>query len=392
MPNRTQFMLSYELNMSTGSEEAEILVYGYIVTNKYGENNPDVTAKDFDKMLKDARTQGAKRLNIRINSGGGNIYQAVAMRTMLLSADFDEIKVRIDGLCASAATLIASVPGAHVSMGEGGSYMIHPPMNLMYGNAKDMEENAKYLRKKEDDFRAMYVKRSGKTDDQVKEWMDAETWFTAQEALDNGFIDEIITGEEAVACVTMETLDALRGMYKNVPEMAVMAALPDGKPADTNTSTGEPAVAAGEPTANTNNNEEDNTMPNINEATMEQLQAENPALHASIMQAGAAAERERIQEIDALTPPGEDYAEMAAKAKKDGTSAMDFHKQIVKAQKEKGNNFMQSRRKETAPAAAVAGGASEDATGDTDAELKAHAEEMAKLAKEVRAEVDGNMF
>ena len=388
MPNRTQFMLSYELNMSTGSEEAEILVYGYIVTNKYGENNPDVTAKDFDKMLKDAKAQGAKRLNIRINSGGGNIYQAVAMRTQLLSADFDEIKVRIDGLCASAATLIASIPGASVSMGEGGSYMIHPPLTWMYGNAKDMEENAKYLRKKEDDFRAMYVKRSGKTDDQVKEWMDAETWFTAQEALDNGFIDEIITGEEVVACVTMETLDALHDIYKNVPEMAVMAALP----AESNTSTGEPAVAAGEPTANTNNNEEDDTMPNISEATMEQLQTENPALHASIMQAGAAAERERIQEIDALTPPGEDYAEMAAKAKKDGTSAMDFHKQIVKAQKEKGSNFMQSRQRETAPAAAVAGGASEDTTGTTDDELKAHAEEMAKLAKEVRAEVDGNMF
>lgn len=388
MPNRTRFQFSYELRMSAGSEEAEIMIYGNIVSYKWSENDPDVTAKDFDKMLKDAKTQGAKRLTIRINSGGGNVYQAIAMRTMLLSADFDEIKVRIDGLCASAATLIASIPGASVSMGEGGSYMIHPPLTWMYGNAAEFEDCAQRLRKMENDFRAMYAKRCGKTEDQVKEWMDAETWFTAQEALDNGFVDEIITGEEAVACVTMETLDAMRGMYKNVPEMAVMAALP----AESNTSTGEPAVAAGEPTANTNNNEEDDTMPNINEATMEQLQAENPALHASIMQAGAAAERERIQEIDALTPPGEDYAEMAAKAKKDGTSAMDFHKQIVKAQKEKGSNFMQSRQMETAPAAAVAGGASEDTTGTTDDELKAHAEEMAKLAKEVRAEVDGNMF
>ena len=68
----------------------------------------------------------------------------------------------------------------------------------------------------------------------------------------------------------------------------------------------------------------------IKDITMQQLQAENPGLlNEAIM-----AERQRVQDIDDLTLPG--YEQMAADAKRNGTSAMDFQKQIVKAQREKG--------------------------------------------------------
>ena len=84
---------------------------------------------------------------------------------------------------------------------------------------------------------------------------------------------------------------------------------------------------------------------------------------------------------------------MAAEAKKNGISALDFHKQIVKAQREKGQQFLAQRRKETEPANSIEGGASEEATGkNSDQEIKTYAEEMASYAKAARTSLDGGMY
>lgn len=108
--------------------------------------------------------------------------------------------------------------------------------------------------------------------------------------------------------------------------------------------------------------------------TMEQLTAENPALLEQIRQAAVNEERQRLDDIDALTMPG--YEEMAAKAKANGTSAMDFQKELVAAMKQKGNDFLQNRQQETAPAQNVAG-------GEPKASAKSEAEEIADNAKEI---------
>ena len=129
----------------------------------------------------------------------------------------------------------------------------------------------------------------------------------------------------------------------------------------------------------------------IKDVTLETLQAKNPTLYDQIMQAGAQQERERIQEIDDLTPAGEEYAEMAATAKQNGTTAMDFHKQIVKHQREKGQKFLDDRKKETAPADEVKGGDPKQNDGKTAMqELDNYAKEMADIAKEMYHDgVDG---
>lgn len=151
-------------------------------------------------------------------------------------------------------------------------------------------------------------------------------------------------------------------------------------------------VAVAEATENTNSHEEEESNMETKDITLEQLRAENPNLHDQIMQAGAAQERERIADIDALTPTG--YEEMAEEAKKNGTSAMDYHKQIVKAQKEKGKDFLAARKTETAPAAQVAGGSHEENDGKTaKQELEENAKEMAAFAKSMYpAGADGGMY
>lgn len=117
--------------------------------------------------------------------------------------------------------------------------------------------------------------------------------------------------------------------------------------------------------------------------TLEQLRAENPELFASIAQNGAAMERQRIQDINDLTAPG--YESMAQQAIADGTSAMDFHKAVIKAQREKGGAFLDARKKETDPAEQVKGGASEDNDASDEARMAAEAKEIAALAAQMNS-------
>ena len=374
MPRNKEIMLRYDLRMEAEqSDTAEIMIFGAIKEYSWGEDDPDVTAKDFDKMLKEAKDRGAKTLNLRINSGGGSVWQAVAMRNMLMLSDFETISVMVEGLCASAATLLCCIPGAKVSIAEGSEFMIHNPSCLVIGTAADMDKCSERLHKMEAEFHRVYAGRCGKDEDEIKNMMDAETWMTAREAVDNGFCDELISDYTMSAVASADTIVTMRGMYQHMPD-----SIQAEKPIDSNAT---PEASAGEASVITDSEEEENRM-EIRDITMEQLQAENNALFASIMAAGAVAERERINEIDDLTPAG--YETMAQEAKQNGMTAAAFLKSIVKAQREKGQNFMAARAEETAPAANVTGGAAEDDTNDQSA-IDAVAKEIAEFAKGMRA-------
>lgn len=127
----------------------------------------------------------------------------------------------------------------------------------------------------------------------------------------------------------------------------------------------------------------------IKNINMDQLRAENPALLEQIQQSAVEAERQRQSDIDALTDPG--YEELAAKAKTDGTSAMDFHKQLIAAKKQKGADFLNSRKEETAPANGVAGGAPAGKHNEQ-AEIDANAKEIAAYAAAYAGSKDEGMF
>ncbi|NLV58694.1 MAG: Clp protease ClpP [Clostridiales bacterium] len=398
MSERKMFKFGYDVRMEA-EDTGEIMVYSSIVSWKWRPEDPEVTAKEFDAAVK--KLKGAKRVNLRINSPGGSVYQAVAMRSMLVQMEAAEKHVYIEGLCASAATLLASIPGWTVHMAEGSEYMIHNPISWTLGEARDMEKEAKMLRKLEADFRQMYAKRCKKDDDTIKGWMDETSWFTAQEAVDAGFVDEVLEAQEAVACAELpqDTLSIMRDMYGALPECLHMCAdkTPQGadqtpQGAGATVSNDHQGVAAGESTEHMGTKEEQGTMSSkdIKEITMEDLKAENPGLYESIMRGGSEAERQRMQEIDDLTPPG--YEALALEAKEKGTSPIDFQKQVVKAQREKAAKFVDDRKAETAPSVEVAGEASDNGSSDPDAELKKAAAEIAEYAKAYRASADGGMF
>ena len=134
-------------------------------------------------------------INLRINSPGGDVFDARAMATAINNHPSDII-AHIDGLAASAATYVA-LAANEVRMSEGGFFMIHKAWTLAFGNSADMRAMAGLLDKIDATIVNDYAKKTGKSADDIIAWMAAETWFTAQEALDNGFVDSITAGVKA---------------------------------------------------------------------------------------------------------------------------------------------------------------------------------------------------
>lgn len=367
--------------MRAENEEAEVMIYSEIAGEKWWGD--ETTTGDFDKALKEARKNGASKLNVRINSPGGEVYAAVAMRSMIINAGFDSVRVMIEGLCASAATLFATIPEAHVVIAEGSEFMIHNPMTITWGNAGEIMKTVEHLYKLEEQFHDMYSFKTGKTKDEIKSWMDAETWFTAKEACEHGFCDELLASEKAVACVTMRDMEVMRALYKSVPEHIAVA----NQAAAQDISNGEPGPA-GEPTE-IHNHEEVRSNMEIENIGLEQLREGNPALVDQIAQNAISAERQRIQDIDALTLPG--YEGMAEEAKANGTSAMEFQRKVVQAQRQKATDFIANRQKETAPAANVPGSAPQSGVSE-EQQIEANAKDVAAYAKEYLGNGEAKMF
>lgn len=376
------FRLAYSASMKADvTDTAEVMLYGEIINDNYRYCETDKSAALFDKEIKELKGKGATKLLLRINSPGGECTEAVAMRSIICAADFEEVNIRIEGLCASAATDLATIPNAHVAITEGSEYMIHNPWTLAFGNANDMEKTIARLRNIEQMSRGFYCAKTGQSDDQIKEWMDAETWFTAEQAVEYGFADEILKQESTkeapiAACVGSREMAIMKSLYRSVPEQ--IAEIKESVTAKEE-----------EPSENIINPKEDTEM-ELDNLTIDQLSEANPALLAQIQQNAVSAERNRLDEIDALTMPG--YEDIAAKAKADGTSAIDFQKQIVAAMKNKGADFLAQRAAETAPAQQVAGSEPQDSVNEEE-EIKAFAKSIADYAKGVRNEFgDNNMF
>jgi ATP-dependent Clp protease, protease subunit len=172
-------------------EEAEVFLYDAIVsTEAEAEWFGGVAPEPFVKAL---RGIDAKTINLRINSPGGSVFAARAIEQALRDHPAKVI-AHIDGLAASAATFIA-MAADEVVMGKGALFMIHKAWTGMYGNADDLRSEADLLDKIDGTLADTYAERTGKNKDQVAEWMAAETWFTADEAVANGFADRVAETE-----------------------------------------------------------------------------------------------------------------------------------------------------------------------------------------------------
>jgi ATP-dependent Clp protease, protease subunit len=150
---------------------------------------PDgVSYKRVSRALRD--NPQATKLKIRANSFGGDAFEGHAIRN-LLQASGKHIEMEIDGVAASAMTVIA-MGADHLAIAEDGQFMIHNSRANAKGTAADLRSNVQALENLDDAMVYVYSARTGKPQRQIREWMDAETWFSAKQAKEHGFVDEIV--------------------------------------------------------------------------------------------------------------------------------------------------------------------------------------------------------
>lgn len=168
------------MEVETQGDEATLYVYSPI-GGWFG-----LPAADFVKELNGIT---APTIRLRINSPGGDVFEARAMATAIRDHKSNVI-AHVDGVAASAATLLC-VASKEVEMADGAFFMIHQAWALAMGNCDDMLAMAGLLEKADASIAADYMKKTGKPKQQIVDWMGAETWFTAQEAKDAGFVDRV---------------------------------------------------------------------------------------------------------------------------------------------------------------------------------------------------------
>ena len=131
----------------------------------------------------------ADDITLHINSCGGDIFMAISIAHSLR----DNITCVIEGIAGSAATIITSACKNTVIC-ENALFMIHNPLVCLYESysAEDLDKIKNSLEKIKETVTNIYVKRTGKTAEEIAAMMEAETWFTAQEAVENKFADSIM--------------------------------------------------------------------------------------------------------------------------------------------------------------------------------------------------------
>jgi ATP-dependent protease ClpP protease subunit len=150
------------------------------------------TSDEFNFRLEELDIQPGDELKVIINSVGGSVIEGWGIYNTLKSLD-NKVITRAEGLAASIASLIL-LAGNTVEMSEIGMLMIHKASNLVGGNSDDLEKEAETLKKIDETLKVVYNARSNEntSEDQINKWLEDETWFTAQEAVDIGFVDEIV--------------------------------------------------------------------------------------------------------------------------------------------------------------------------------------------------------
>jgi len=188
-------------------------INGRIVTSDDGEifdwlGWESASPKSLREFLKSAKGEDVELL---INSYGGDVHAAAEMYGELKRYK-GHVKSVIVGLAASAATVVA-LGADRVVAYPMAQMMIHNVSTFAAGDHSDMESAKQSLETADAGLRAIYTRKTGKSMDELKALMDAETWFSAQTALDAGFIDAI---------VEPEVRDMVASSGSNEPDMTTL--------------------------------------------------------------------------------------------------------------------------------------------------------------------------
>jgi ATP-dependent Clp protease protease subunit len=175
----------------------QIFIYGVI-----GRENGEISVKDIKSQIQ--QSSDAEDYEVHIISPGGDVFEGFGIYNLLKNTG-KNITVKIEGLCASIATLIAGA-GNNIVMNRTAEFMVHNPhITNINGGSKQLRDVAEQLDKIKTLLIDVYQRKTGLPKEKLWELYDNETWLTAQEAQSMGFVDDVQDALKAVAKVDLKT-------------------------------------------------------------------------------------------------------------------------------------------------------------------------------------------
>ena len=179
------------INQTEEGSERVLELYGTIAEESWFDD--DVTPQ----MFHDELFAGSGPVTIWLNSPGGDCIAASQIYSMLMDYKSD-VTIKIDGIAASAASVIA-MAGTKVLMAPTSLMMIHNPMTMAFGNHEDMEKAIEMLDEVKESIINAYEIKTNLSRAKLSHLMDSETWMNAHKAIELGFADDILADEKKQA-------------------------------------------------------------------------------------------------------------------------------------------------------------------------------------------------
>ena len=142
------------------------------------------------QVFQDELSQGKGPINLWLNSPGGDCVAASRIYTMLMNYP-DDVNVKIDGIAASAASVIA-MAGTKVSMAPTAMIMIHNPLTIVGGQKEDLDQAAQMLAETKESIINAYELKTNLPREKISAMMDDETWINVNKAIELGFADDML--------------------------------------------------------------------------------------------------------------------------------------------------------------------------------------------------------
>lgn len=223
----------------------EIILSGYVIADGDAFWYGDEGGYFCPQMVREALSAVNGTATVRLSSDGGDPYAGEAIRSMLVQHP-GGADIIVEGIAASAASLIF-MAGKRRVMSAGSMLMIHDPSTLVWANEEELLKEAERMRQLANTYAAIYAAASGKTTEEAREIMRAESWFNGEEAVAAGFATEVLPIVTAAPLAVMSLATGQTRFLAMKQGMAAMAARKNSganAPGQSAATGGSPAVMA----------------------------------------------------------------------------------------------------------------------------------------------------
>ena len=374
-------------NFLDNGDTAELQLFGTIQSEEDWWSDDCVTYRNFINELNGLGDK--KSINVVIHSIGGDVFAANAIYSAL-AMNKAKITGTIIGICASAATIVLMACDSR-RIAKNAILMAHNPSVSLWGSyqADDLLKLAEVTNQVKKSIVAAYMERLEKTEEEINQLMDEESWYVGQEAVDAGFCDSVIEADFQNSALSKNFMvDGVPYSFKNYMEKFV----PDNirkRVLDLSKTPQKETGAFFDTPKNTQKgnekmDEENKTTPIISDAAG--LKAAYPQLCAQIAADAVSAERERLKAIDEIAKGIPEDVLMKARYD-EPISAADLALAQMKANNAAGQQFLNSMVQEMQNSGAAAVGTEPNTGYDTAQQKQAEsAQRVAGFANKLKAD------